>query len=331
MRAILVIITLCAGHDFAIGQGQAFFCTESGHLFKVDVASCQIDSIGLVGTFKDIALTPNGRLWGCQDGDLYEIDTQNGSTALIGSQPGIDPPALVALNDDILLCVVLDSLWGISTIDGSGWPIAYIGYQAAGDLTWYNGKLFLTAIGGILVSMDFDQNSSTVSDVTVVGALNNGQGDWFGVNTISLDPCLQGDAMIGFDQNSIYLVSADDASVIILCPNVVSSNIWGAASLSELPTDQFVGHTSWPNVFSPNGDGVNDVFKPLNSTQHFGKLMIYNRWGQRVFEMQSNCISWDGRNHSGIVCSDGVYYYVYNSQQECGGIESMNGHVSILH
>ncbi|MGB3527454.1 MAG: gliding motility-associated C-terminal domain-containing protein [Flavobacteriales bacterium] len=317
-------------HTFAIGQEQAFFCTESGHLFKVDAASCQIDSIGLVGTFKDIALTPNGRLWGCQHGDLFEIDTQIGGTTLVGSQPGIDPPALVALNDDTLLCVVLDSLWGISTIDGSGWPIAHIGYDAAGDLTWYNGKLFLTAIGGILVSMDFDQSSSTVSNITVVGTLNNGQGDWFGVNTISLDPCSRDPLIIGFDQNSIYRVSPSDASVTLICPNIVSSNIYGAASLSEFPTVQLVEHITWPNVFSPNGDGVNDVFKPLNSSQQFGNLKVYNRWGQKVFEMQSNSISWDGRDHSGQVCSDGVYYYVYNSHLECGENESMNGYVSIL-
>jgi gliding motility-associated-like protein len=67
-----------------------------------------------------------------------------------------------------------------------------------------------------------------------------------------------------------------------------------------------------PNIFSPNGDGLNDVFEPfpyryVKSIQ----LTIYNRWGEAVFETDDPSIQWDGKHkESGKACSDGVYYYV---------------------
>jgi gliding motility-associated-like protein len=50
-----------------------------------------------------------------------------------------------------------------------------------------------------------------------------------------------------------------------------------------------------PNAFSPNGDGFNDVLKVLGpgiSTMHF---MVYNRYGQKVFETSDQASGWDGK------------------------------------
>ncbi len=72
-----------------------------------------------------------------------------------------------------------------------------------------------------------------------------------------------------------------------------------------------------PNVFTPNGDGINDVWKfseeSLKGMKEF-HLTIYNRWGQKVWETenQDEAINtgWDGKNFLGITCSPGIYYYV---------------------
>ncbi|MBL7952950.1 MAG: gliding motility-associated C-terminal domain-containing protein [Flavobacteriales bacterium] len=68
-----------------------------------------------------------------------------------------------------------------------------------------------------------------------------------------------------------------------------------------------------PNVFTPNGDGRNDEFAPLNE-RFLGPcahLTIYNRYGQRMFESLGNDLSWDGRSFTGEPASDGVYFYVF--------------------
>lgn len=66
-----------------------------------------------------------------------------------------------------------------------------------------------------------------------------------------------------------------------------------------------------PNTFTPNGDGQNDVYKPImNLFIDRVKMQIFNRWGQLVFETTDPQINWDGRNQSGTVLSDGVYFYI---------------------
>lgn len=68
---------------------------------------------------------------------------------------------------------------------------------------------------------------------------------------------------------------------------------------------------SLPNVFTPNGDSVNDVlelpFLPTNA-----KLVILNRWGEKVFETHGmNTQFWDGK-YNGENATEGTYFYILN-------------------
>jgi gliding motility-associated-like protein len=67
-----------------------------------------------------------------------------------------------------------------------------------------------------------------------------------------------------------------------------------------------------PNVFSPNGDGVNDIYQPLR-TSYVEKveMKIFNRWGLQVFETEDPDINWDGKiTGTNKLVSPGVYYYI---------------------
>jgi gliding motility-associated-like protein len=61
-----------------------------------------------------------------------------------------------------------------------------------------------------------------------------------------------------------------------------------------------------PNVISPNGDNLNDLFLIKNITGSF-HLQIFNRWGNRVFETMSKSFTWPTPQES---VSDGVYFYI---------------------
>jgi gliding motility-associated-like protein len=63
-----------------------------------------------------------------------------------------------------------------------------------------------------------------------------------------------------------------------------------------------------PNVFSPNGDGLNDLFM-IEGLQQGDEVSIYNRWGTKVYEFVSTEDAWDGRTTAGEKCSEGVYFY----------------------
>lgn len=66
-----------------------------------------------------------------------------------------------------------------------------------------------------------------------------------------------------------------------------------------------------PNIFTPNGDRVNDLFVPFPYRGVKGiDLQVFNRWGQPVFSTQDPDILWNGTlNNTGEACPDGVYFY----------------------
>jgi gliding motility-associated-like protein len=67
-----------------------------------------------------------------------------------------------------------------------------------------------------------------------------------------------------------------------------------------------------PNVFTPNGDGINDYWKPAPySFVERIDMKVYNRWGALVFQTEDPDINWDGRfKNTNRLVTPGVYYYI---------------------
>lgn len=65
----------------------------------------------------------------------------------------------------------------------------------------------------------------------------------------------------------------------------------------------------FPNAFTPNSDGYNDVFKPLISGSSQYKMTIANRWGTVLFTTFDPEQGWDGR-YLNSACPEGVYFVV---------------------
>lgn len=69
----------------------------------------------------------------------------------------------------------------------------------------------------------------------------------------------------------------------------------------------------YPNVFSPNGDEKNDTFKLITENAacfESIEVIIYNRWGTKVFESSDLMFEWDGTNLHGGKCKEGVFFIV---------------------
>jgi gliding motility-associated-like protein len=64
-----------------------------------------------------------------------------------------------------------------------------------------------------------------------------------------------------------------------------------------------------PNAFTPNNDGMNDVFLPITKNIDYFEMHIYNRWGGLVFESDNKYNGWNG-TRKGKECIDGVYTYI---------------------
>ncbi|MEO8150846.1 MAG: gliding motility-associated C-terminal domain-containing protein [Bacteroidia bacterium] len=64
-----------------------------------------------------------------------------------------------------------------------------------------------------------------------------------------------------------------------------------------------------PNAFTPNDDAVNETWKPIIVFVRDYSLLVFNRWGQKVFESTDETASWNGKLQ-GKDCVQGTYFYV---------------------
>ena len=87
-----------------------------------------------------------------------------------------------------------------------------------------------------------------------------------------------------------------------------------------------------PNVFTPNGDGVNDTFNFSIVGASDVNFAIYNRWGnliQTTTLQQQTTILWDGHTTSGEACSEGVYFYTL-SYKANGDVITSKGFITLM-
>ncbi len=71
-----------------------------------------------------------------------------------------------------------------------------------------------------------------------------------------------------------------------------------------------------PNVFSPNGDGQNDIFTVSGTKIKNLSIDIYNRWGELLYQTNQLHEGWNGRTNSGTESSEGTYFYLINVDSE---------------
>ncbi len=96
----------------------------------------------------------------------------------------------------------------------------------------------------------------------------------------------------------------------------------------EIPSQIIV-----PNVFSPNGDGVNDLFflqRGENLTDITAE--IYDRWGKKVYELTTSKgqIEWDGKNQYGKEVPSGTYFYIIKATGKDGVEYDLKGNVTLV-
>lgn len=109
------------------------------------------------------------------------------------------------------------------------------------------------------------------------------------------------------------LLVFDDLTSIAGCYAITAVDSFGneSAKSQKICVDNCPEY-ELPNVITINGDGVNDLFKPIKNK--FIKdidLKIYNRWGTLVFETTDPKINWDGKViQSKLQCTEGTYFYV---------------------
>ncbi len=86
-----------------------------------------------------------------------------------------------------------------------------------------------------------------------------------------------------------------------------------------------------PNVFSPDGNGINDFFTVIAEGFKSYAIEIYDRWGLKVFETKDNQQHWNGKKmNKGQLCSDGTYYYIISVTNQISESKTFTGFLTLL-
>ncbi|MEZ0484898.1 gliding motility-associated C-terminal domain-containing protein [Fibrella aquatica] len=91
-----------------------------------------------------------------------------------------------------------------------------------------------------------------------------------------------------------------------------------------------------PNVITPNGDGKNDTFRPLDCPRFVEtvEFVVYNRWGARVYQSTGPVVNWPGTTQNGNPLPGGVYYYEVTARfaglTRGGPVQTTKGYVQLI-
>jgi gliding motility-associated-like protein len=86
-----------------------------------------------------------------------------------------------------------------------------------------------------------------------------------------------------------------------------------------------------PNIFTPNGDNINDVWQPSIHGATYFECFIYDRWGLKVYEFAGAQDHWDGYTTAGLPCQDGTYYYILKTTDTNNKNYDLKGYLQLIH
>lgn len=126
--------------------------------------------------------------------------------------------------------------------------------------------------------------------------------------------------------NTVYQMQGN-YTVTLIATNGVCSD-----TASTVIVVDMVSFLTIPNVFTPNGDGINDVFSlnPINIGDI--SMTIFDRWGLKMYDTTSSgSLTWDGKTKAGAPVADGTYFYIINAKGLDGKDFKFQGSVNIFH
>ncbi len=168
------------------------------------------------------------------------------------------------------------------------------------DFAWSTGAttpgIFIENSGtySVIASNEFCENSDSIK-LTFISIPEFDLGNdsiYCNLDTLILDPEINAKTYLWSDgstdetlfvtESGLYWLEVSDS--ICILSDSVNIAIYGKDSKVEIP-----------NVFTPNQDGINDFFEAGNAQLEDYSMLIYNRWGTKVFSSSSPILYWDGQ------------------------------------
>jgi gliding motility-associated-like protein len=260
-------------------------------------------------------------------------------TITINPQPTINGTAAL---DSAFCGASTGAIKGLSASGGTA-PLTYQWYSSAGTMTAATKDSLVNVPLGVyhLVVMDALGCSASSANYTVGGTPMVVAA--FTANTYHGTAPLS----VAFTNGSVGATSYNwsfggGGSSVLMNPNytyqnggtyqvvlTASSNHCQDTALCTIIVDQPILVTV-PNIFSPNGDNINDVFEIVTSGVTELNCEIFNRWGQKVYSITSATGKWDGKLDNGNSATDGTYFYMLTAKSYDGKQHNSQGSLTLV-
>ncbi|TVR78528.1 MAG: PKD domain-containing protein [Chitinophagaceae bacterium] len=139
--------------------------------------------------------------------------------------------------------------------------------------------------------------------------------NWYPENYLSCSDCESPIASPLIDTD--FFVTVSDAQGCVLS---------GEVTVHVVPEQRIL---YIPNIFSPNGDGINDEFEVFTGGVRTFYLSVFDRWGSKIFESEDPNISWNGKLN-GIQVPQGVYVFYIRVTFQDGENISKKGSITLV-
>jgi gliding motility-associated-like protein len=325
---IILLHLYCGG---VIAQNFILSSNADGNIVVLYLDGCSVDTLYNCQPFTDIAITQNNKVYAINE-SLFEIDLLNKSCnhidLIMSNAQIVRGTGLVALDSAYLISNHHDSLILVSTMNAEVINLGNIGHVCNGDFAFFNGRLYMINVENHLIDIEIDILNFSISSVVDLGFLNTENQSIYSVFS-GYETCGATEkSLFAIDGGYLYKVNPDEVTVQMICILGDDINSFGAASIYDFEVIRNTDFENFPNVITPNGDGINDVFYYENNGFLDVDFSVYNRWGVNIYS--SNIIYWDGTINNRFV-SEGIYYYILSYANDCKkGMNYKKGYIQVL-
>ncbi|MFZ4784008.1 MAG: gliding motility-associated C-terminal domain-containing protein, partial [Flavobacteriales bacterium] len=288
------------------------------------------DGGGVVGVSDELVYAANGDV-----AMTLTVDDACGNSGQ--DQMQIFVPAVpidVSLNNDTTLCIG-ETLFIVANATGGVGDFEYTWSEMGG----FQNQLYVAPEVSTMYSVQVEDQCNNVANaqilVNIEDVVPSFSMDYIGEFGIQLMDWSHNAASIEWDLNGETTSSESVVSHAFsnLDPWVVSLTVTGELGCVRTISETYypLANVYVPSAFTPNGDGINDVFEVKGHDLRNYEIRIFNRWGDIVFESKDIQEVWVGHSKAGeYYVPDGVYNYRVKAEGIRGNFIEKEGTITIF-
>ncbi len=144
--------------------------------------------------------------------------------------------------------------------------------------------------------------------------------------------------VVRYEENTSFTFTESGAHLVELWATFVNgtdtvsyTDEYWSSEATPLSVSIYESKLDFPNAFSPNGDGINDIYKAKDGYKSIVEFhaTIFNRWGQKIYSWDDPAGGWDGK-FNGKDVKQGVYFVVVKARGADGRRFNIKKDVNLL-